>query len=343
LTTAQRIAVYVSNAESGDIVVFALDAASGELTLVQRVMVGGAVMPLAISPDRRFLYAARRTAPLEVVSFAISAASGELSLIGAAPLIGNMVYIATDRSGRFLLCASYSDDLVATYPIAANGVVLADACEVVRTGRHAHAVQCDPSNRYVFVAVLGEGVVLQRQFDALTGATAAGACAEFASRQGAGPRHFVFHPGGRHLHVLNELDGSVDTFELEPSSGTLTCIQTVDGMPPSFEGAPWAADLRITSDGRFLYTSERRSNTLAAFAVDARTACLTSIGHWPGPEQPRSLAIAPGDRFLLAIGQKDHRLCVYGIEAESGALRYLGDYAVGSAPTWIEAVLLPSA
>lgn len=342
MTAVNRLAVYVSHAESGDIAVFRLDPASGELAAVQLVPVGGAVMPMAVSPDRRFLFAVRRTAPLEVLSYAIEAESGALSLIGTAPLPANMAWISTDRTGRFLLSASYGEDLVAINPIAPNGVVLA-ACEVVHTGRHAHSVQTDPSNRYLFAAVLGEGVVMQRRFDASTGTTEPNVPPVFAVRQGAGPRHFVFHPGGAYVYVLNELDASLDVLELAASQGTLSLIQTIDSMPQAFDGTPWAAEVRITSDGRFVYTSERRSSTLAAFAVDPDTGRLTGVGHVHGPEQPRSFAIAPGNRYLLAVGQKDHRLGVYQIDEKSGALRHLKDYPVGKGPTWVEAVHLPGA
>jgi 6-phosphogluconolactonase len=340
VTAVNRLAVYVSHAESGDIAVFSLDPESGELALLQQVPVGGAVMPMAISPDRRFLFAARRTAPLEVLSYAIAPESGALGLIGASPLPGNMAWISTDRSGRFLISASYGEDFVAINAIDPNGVV-AGVCEVLRTGRHAHSAQTDLSNRYLFAAILGEGVVMQRRFDAATGTTQANLPPVFASRPGAGPRHFVFHPHGAYVYVLNELDATVDVFELAAAQGILSHIQTVGSMPPAFEGAPWAADVRISSDGRFVYTSERRSSTLAAFAVDPSTGRLSSVGHVNGPEQPRSFAIAPGNRYLIAAGQKDHRLGVYQIDAHSGELRHVQNHSVGKGPTWVEAVQLP--
>jgi 6-phosphogluconolactonase (cycloisomerase 2 family) len=62
-----------------------------------------------------------------------------------------------------------------------------------------------------------------------------------------------------------------------------------------------------------------------------------------GPEQPRSFAIAPDNRYLFAVGQKDHRLCVYKVDEMSGALRHAKDYPVGKGPTWVEAVHLPGA
>lgn len=62
--------VYVSNAESKEIHVLAMDRDSGELELIERVPVPGTdrpsptSMPLAVSHDRRFLYAALRSEPI---------------------------------------------------------------------------------------------------------------------------------------------------------------------------------------------------------------------------------------------------------------------------------------
>ena len=65
--------VYVSNAGNKEIGVFLMDRDSGALTAIERVPVPGTdkpsptSMPLAVSPDRRFLYAALRSEPYPVV------------------------------------------------------------------------------------------------------------------------------------------------------------------------------------------------------------------------------------------------------------------------------------
>ena len=64
--------VYVSNADSQEISVLQMDRANGALTAIETVNVGGTVMPMALSPDKKVLYAALRSQPFRVVSFAIS-------------------------------------------------------------------------------------------------------------------------------------------------------------------------------------------------------------------------------------------------------------------------------
>lgn len=331
-------AVYVSNADSGDILVLRLDDRGGLVTR-QQVAVGGQVMPMAMSPEGRFLYAARRSQPLAVVGYAIAAASGELLLIGEAPLPDSMAYISTDRSGRFLFSASYGGGLVAVSPIDADGRPQ-PAHEVIAAGPKAHAIGSDPANRHVFATSLGGDRVLQYRFDADSGRLTANDPPAVAMRPGAGPRHFVFHPRQPRIYLLNELDGGVDVLAYDAGRGTLQPLQTVPGLPSGFAAVPWAAELRLTPDGRFLYTSERRSSTIAGFAVDATSGSLAPLGHWATQTQPRSFAIDPQGRFLIAAGQLSNRVGVHRIDPDSGALRLIGEHEVGANPSWVETLAL---
>jgi 6-phosphogluconolactonase len=330
---------YVSNSGSGDLWVLRLDPERAELNPTQRVSVGGQVMPLALSPDHRFLYAARRSDPLAVLSFAIDARSGELTKLGEAPLPQSMAYIATDRSGRWLFSASYGGHLIAVGAIDANGVAQ-PAHQVIATEPHAHAIQADRSNRFVFATSLGGGVVMQMRFDVATGQLTPNTPPLLRPHAAASPRHFVFSPDARFVYLLNELDATIDVLAFDATTGTLRTTQTTGSLPPGFSGAPWAADLHLTPDGRFLYTSERRSSTLAGFRVDAGSGALAPIGHVPTEAQPRSFAITPDGRHLIVAGQASHRLGVYAIDAQTGALRRHGECAVGQTPNWIETLEL---
>ena len=331
--------VYVSNAEPGHIAVFALDAPSGTLALRQRLELGGIVMPLALSPDRRVLYAAQRAEPWRVQSVALDPRSGELTRIGEAPLPQSMANLATDRSGRWLFSASYGGHQIAVSPIGADGVAQ-PAQQVVATAPHAHAIQADPSNRFVFATSLGGGHVMQLRFDAASGQLAPNDPPTIAPHAFASPRHLAFGADGRFVYLLNELDAAIDVLAFDATTGTLRTVQTLSSLPPGFSGAPWAADLRLSPDGRFLYSSERRSNTLAAFRVDPASGELALVGHVPTEAQPRGFAITPDGAFLIAAGQLSHRLSVYAIDPASGALAKRSDCAAGQNPNWVEIVAL---
>ena len=337
--TEGAFVVYVANADSHDIAVLALDRASGALHEVDRFATGGMVMPLAVRPDRRVLYASIRSEPYRVLSLAIDPASGSLTHIGSAPLPASMCWISTDRSGRFLLSASYGSSLVAVGAIDDRGVAGA-AHQVVPTEEKAHSVQVDAHNRYAFAACLGGGVMRQMRFDAASGELMPNDPPAWHARAGAGPRHFVFHPRAPLVFLLNELDATIDALAFDRNRGTLRSTGTPAALlPPGFSGgAPWAADLHLTPDGRFLYASERRSSTLSSFAVDAVTGTLTPIASIATETEPRGFAISPDGGFLVAVGQASHRLSRYRIDAESGALEKLGEQPVGRNPNWVAIV-----
>jgi 6-phosphogluconolactonase len=109
-------------------------------------------------------------------------------------------------------------------------------------------------------------------------------------------------------------------------------------LPPGFDGKPWAADIHLTPDGRFLFASERTSSTLAGFRVDAATGQLTAIGSVPTEKQPRGFAIDPSGRFLAAVGELSDGMTVYAIDQTSGVLSKQASYPVGKKPNWVEFV-----
>ncbi len=346
-STPARTVVYVANADSLDIAILELDGAGAggdggaPLREIDRFAAGGTVMPLAVRPDKRVLYASIRSEPFRVLSLAIDGASGRLEEIGSAPLPASMCWISTDRRGRYLLSASYGSSLVAVSPIGADGVAGA-AQQIVATDANAHAVQVDPGNRFAFATCLGGGVVRQMRFDAETGRLEDNAPSTWRARPGAGPRHFAFHPSEPFVYLLNELDATIDVLEVDRATGTLRGVSVAHALPARFAGgAPWAADLHLTPDGRFLYASERRSSTLASFAVDAESGALTPIETVPTEAQPRGFAITPDGRFLVAVGQASHRLSRYEIAAASGELGLVASQPVGLNPNWVEIVELP--
>jgi 6-phosphogluconolactonase len=344
MTDTPATVVYVSNAGTKEIFVFAMDRDSGDLTLNERVAVPGTdkpsptSMPMAVDPGRRYLYAALRSPPFPVSSFAIEPASGRLAHLGTAPLPDSMAYITTDRSGRFLLSASYPGAKLAINPIDGAGRVGGEPTQLLSTRPKAHCVVVDASNRYVYCTNLGADIIMQLRFDAAAGTVTANDPAAIATRPGAGPRHLVFHPDGRFLYLLNETDATLVTYAVDPVSGTLAERQKVAGLPSDFAGKPSAADLHLTPDGSYLYASERTTSTLAAFRIDAAHGTLSLVGRYPTETTPRGFAIDPRGHFLLAVGLASNAMTVYAIDPARGGVCELRRYPQGDMPNWVEIV-----
>jgi 6-phosphogluconolactonase len=162
------------------------------------------------------------------------------------------------------------------------------------------------------------------------------------------------------VYVLSELTGTVTTFSLNSDTGLLTEVSSASGLPPESKlvpGAPrgpaggpggppprntdndiWAADLHLTPNGKFLYMTERTSNSLATFSVDGASGKLIFLGSTPTENQPRGFAIDPKGRFLVVSGEKSDTISAYAIDEASGAVKLIGKYPAGKGANWVEIV-----
>jgi len=345
--------VYVSNAEDGDISTYQMQD-SGELEPGARVKAARAVMPMVVSPDRRFLYAASRSKPYTVHVYSIDRATGTLALTSTSPLAESFPYITLDRTGRFLLGASYGGNLVSVNAVGSDGRVAAEPLQVIPVGRNAHSIRVDESNKFVYVPSLGSDAIFMFTFDEKTGKLASNTPAIFLGKPVSGPRHFITSSDNKFLYLLTEMAGTVTTFSLDGKTGLLTEVSSVSGLPPDSKLGPgqpragpptrnldndiWAADIHMTPNGRFLYVSERTGNVLNAFSVDAATGKLAYLSTTPTERQPRGFAIDPKGRFLVATGEKSETISVYAIDPASGALKLLDKYPTGKGANWVEIV-----
>jgi 6-phosphogluconolactonase len=349
--------VYVSNADDGDIATFVLQA-DGTLKPGARVAAAKVVMPMAVSPDKRFLVAAVRTKPYEAYTYAIDKKTGELKLASKGPLAESYPYISFDRTGRFLFGASYGANQVGVNQVGKDGKV-GEALQVIPTARNAHSIRIDNTNRYVFVPHLGTDQIFQFVFDKKSGKLTSNTPATVQMKQGTGPRHIIFSSDNKFVYLLNELTAAVTTLALDAKTGTLKELDSASALPADTKLGPgqprggvlapgqaprntdndiWASDLHLTPNGKFLYAAERTSSTLGSFKVDGATGKLTFAGSTATEKQPRGFAIDPSGKFLVVSGEKSDTVSTYAIDRETGALKAIGKYPTGKGANWVEIV-----
>jgi 6-phosphogluconolactonase len=215
------------------------------------------------------------------------------------------------------------------------------------------------------VPTLGANQVLQFLFDAKTGKLTANEPAAVMARPGDGPRHLVFARDNRHLYVLNELTGNIAQFAIDQKKGTLRAVDSVGSVPPEAglvpgvaqapagttapPGAPkaddkpkvWAADIQLTPNGKFLYSTERTLSKIALFSVAPGTGKLKYVTNFSTEKQPRGIKIDPSGTYLVASGEKSDRLAVYRINPSNGRLTEINRFPVGNGANWVEIVEIP--
>jgi 6-phosphogluconolactonase len=140
---------------------------------------------------------------------------------------------------------------------------------------------------------------------------------------GSGPRHLCFHPSGKYVYVVNEMAGSIDAFDYK--DGVFRHKQTITMLPEGFSGIVEAADIHISSDGRFLYASNREvRNEIVIYSISPAGA-LRFAGRQPVlGEAPRGFAIDPSGRFLLSANLKTNEIVVFRRDVKTGLLNFTG-------------------
>ena len=139
----------------------------------------------------------------------------------------------------------------------------------------------------------------------------------------SGPRHLVFHPSGVHAYLINEMACTITAFKLDPSSGSLTEVQTISSLPPGLAAQPTysTAEIALAPSGKFLYGSTRGHDSISVYAVDDSSGRLTFVANMKLPgKTPRGFAIAPDGNYLLAAHQNSDSVVVFKIDRATGKL-----------------------
>lgn len=326
--------MYVSNSGSQHLSHFLMDESTGALTAQPDIELEGSPGALATTSDRSILFACLRSAK-QFVSYRVDAASGSLTKIGASSAPDGAPYIIADDTDGWLLATYYGAGCVSVHKIHADGTLSPEATQVVETDGHAHSIQTDRSNRFAFVPhTCPANAIYQFRFDASSGQLTANDPPFIQPATPEGPRHFVFHPSQDVLYSVNEDGCTVSAHHFDADKGTLESFQVIPTLPEGtdMEGMS-TAEIKMTSDGRNLYASNRGHNTLAHYHAQ-EDGSLVFVDRYPCEAVPRFFEIDPTQRFVFSAGQQTGKLGSYRI-ADDGRLEPLQTYDVGDGPLWI--------
>jgi 6-phosphogluconolactonase len=296
--------LYAANEDStyegkpaGSISAFAVDAASGQLKLLNVVSSGGPG-PCHVSMDQTGKWL-----------FAANYAGGSLAV--------------------FPVHADGSLGAASTF-IQHKGSSVDPARQ---TAPHAHSVYISPNNRFLLVGDLGLDHVMVYRFDAAKGTLTPNQPPFAAVAPGSGPRHLAFAKDGKFVYVLSEMAATVTVFRYDAGAGRLEQTQSISMLPADYKGLKSGAEIFVHPNGKFLYASNRGHDSIAVFRIDTGSGALTSAGQVSTQgKTPRNFAIDPTGAFLLAANQDSGSIVVFRIDQTTGALTPTGDVLKVPAP-----------
>ncbi len=320
--------LYVSLSKDNALVVAEISA-EGELSMTgAKVDLGGRGGAVAYGRATQRLYVGASNA-IAAVSVADKA---KPTFLGVTDVVGEPVYMSLANNETSLITAYFGDKGVSTHAI--SEATPYEQTHFIETGEQPHAAIFAPSSSLIYVPHRNGNKTSWIDVGVDGSLTAAGELvAETDSNGSIGPRHIAFTPNGKFAYVVNEMADSVSSYSVS-GDGSLTLIETISTLPEGYDGSDnTGADIHVTPNGKFVYSSNRGHDSLAMFAVEA-DGTLKPLGHEPTEARPREFDVSPDGQFLVAAGQDSDALASYRINAD-GTLTAVSTLAVGSGPVWV--------
>jgi 6-phosphogluconolactonase (cycloisomerase 2 family) len=327
--------------------VYAMNSSTGEWKHIQ--LVKGLENPsyLAFDRDRKFLYTVH--GDMQAVSaFKVDPSAGTLTFINERGCGGkNPVHLVPDVTNKFMIVANYASGSVGVLPINADGSLgqLGDVAKLPgqpgphktqQQSLHPHMIAYDRAEKFIAVPDKGGDQVCVYRFDASTGKMVANDPPRVKSREGAGPRHIVFHPTKSFAYLVNELDSTIGVYAYDANKEVLKPLQILPATPSSFTGDNTSAGIAIAPSGKFVYMSNRGHDSIAIYAVNETSGLLSSVG-WESTRGggPRFFTLDPSGQLLYAANELTDTVVTFRVDGRTGKLTPTGQVIQTGSPTCV--------
>lgn len=235
-------------------------------------------------------------------------------------------YVAYDADRSLVYTTSYHDGFVSVYKADNKGnLTLTDVKQHEGSSvhenqekAHAHYMDLTPDRKYLVACDLGTDSVYTYKVSEDGKLDLA---ARYTAAPGTGPRHLVFHPNSKYAYLVGELTSEIVVLAYNAAEGSFETVQTVSSIPDTHTTFNSGSAVRVTEDGRFLYSSNRGHNSIAVYAINEegntieRIQLIASEG-----DTPRDFALDPTEQFVVVGHQFTDKLTLFERDAETGLL-----------------------
>ncbi|WP_295650773.1 lactonase family protein [uncultured Mucilaginibacter sp.] len=330
------IGTYTTGKSEG-IYVYQFNATTGKAIYLNKVTGVNNPSYLTVSTNRKFVYSVNEVGTERtgsVSSFSFEPKSGELKLLNKQPSNGaGPCYIMADKANKNVFVANYAGGSLTVLPIKADGS-LAEPSQTIQdegTGvdkdrqekAHVHTAALSPDEKFLFYTDLGTDKLNICDYDPSAAKPLQPATTPFIMvKPGNGPRHIAIAPNKKFLYLIQEMGAAITAYQY--ADGKLNAIQTVSLIADGFKGKVGAADIHISPDGKFLYSTNRGdANEIEVFKINQINGKLTFVQRTSSlGKTPRNFNIDPTGKFLLVANQNSDDIYVFSINKTTGKLTY---------------------
>lgn len=239
-------------------------------------------------------------------------------------------YVAVNNNG-VVLTANYTGGSMGLLRLNKKGELTTLLDKHLHTGSgitdrqkapHVHSAWFEPASNQIISVDLGTDELWFSQLDTSQQKLLSSEQEKLKMPPGSGPRHLVFHPNNQWIYVLNELSNAVVLVQ-KSDDGKYENGVSITTLPADFTEPNTSADIHISSDGKFVYTSNRGHNSIAIYSVNTSDGSLALVGHESTKgDGPRNFSLSPGDEYLLVANQHSNNIVSFKRDKATGLLMY---------------------
>jgi len=241
-------------------------------------------------------------------------------------------HVILDKVNNYAFTSNYHKAELISYKIASDGSIETSVDTIQHTGSgpnklrqenaHIHFANFTPDGNYLYTIDLGLDKlsvysIKDGNFNELSDKS-------ISLKPGSGPRHMDFHPNGNFAYIITELSSEVVTLKYDKTDGSFEIIEYVSMLPKDCSVESSGGAIHISSDGNFLYTSNRGYDSITVFSVDSNSGELKFSSNIKlTGKSPRDFSISPSGKFLIVANQDTSNVELYSINKTTGELKYL--------------------
>ncbi len=315
-TYKMYVGTYTSGSESKGVYVYDFEEKSGNAKFVKTIAMSN---PSFLARNGDILYAVNEDTNGMLTAYDLKNDTilNQASTAGMHPC-----HVSLSPDKPLAVVSNYSSGSLALLSLNANGSIkqMEDLVEFKGSSinkerqkqSHVHSAFFTKNGSQVFVSDLGADLIYVFGIEHVDGKYSLKKISEIKTKLGGGPRHLTFSKDENTIYSVLELTGEIEVFQF--SNSNWISKQIVPMFPKAFEGEHGGADIKISSNGKYIYATNRGSaNFIFKFKVEENNLLKFEKYSSVHGNSPRNLNFSPNENKMLISNQNSNDIAILDV------------------------------